>query len=103
MGAIDPEALYLAREFRADPFGHHSPELTYVLNVLRTQAMDGKYCLVCTRPHEEWRLAVLSGARGTPPAIMHNHVFSSLAEAEWVVFKLRWKEVTGREIDDASL
>jgi hypothetical protein len=100
MTPIDPDALHLAREFRADPFGRHSPGLTHVLNVMRSDAMAGKYCLVCTRPHQEWRLAVLSAERGVAPAIAHNRVFHSLAEAEWAVFKLRWKAITGREILD---
>lgn len=96
-------SLDLAREFRADPFGAHSPELTRALNVMRSQPMEGKHCLVCTRPHQEWRLAVLSGQRGVAPRIQHNQVFTSLAAAEWAVFKLRWRDLTGREIDDASL
>ena len=103
MTTIDPDALHLAREFRADPFGRHSPELIRVLNEMRSGPMGGKYCLVCTRPHAEWRLAVLSAERGVAPAIQHNRVFNSLAEAEWAVFKLRWKDATGREIDEASL
>ena len=100
---FDPDALHLAREFRDDPFGHHSPELTRILNVMRAGPMDGKYCLVCTRPHAEWRLAVLSGRRGVAPRVEHNRVFHSLAEAEWAVFKLRWRDATGQDIDEARL
>ena len=89
--AVDPDALHLLREFRADPFGPHSPELTKVLNVLRSGPMEGKLCLVCTRPHTEW------------PQIQHNRVFNSLGEAEWAVFKLRWREATGLEVDEEAL
>jgi len=100
---IDPKALHLAREFRDNPIGHHSPDLELVLNVLRAGSVQGKYCLVCTRPFQEWPLARLSGQRGLPPEILHNRVYHSIADAEWDVFKLRWADVTGHTIDDAEL
>ena len=95
---IDPGRTDLAREFKADPFGIHSPDLQFVLNRMRSLPIEGKHVLIMTKPHEEWTLAVMEG---TPPRprVMHNYVFHSTAEAEWVVFKLRWKAMTGRELD----
>jgi branched-chain amino acid transport system permease protein len=95
---IDPEKdrIY-AEEFRRTPVGHHSPGLQRVLNVFRGEPLRGKYVLVCTKPHEEWQLARLSGERGKPPQF-ENKFYRSLEEAEWDVFKRRWKDFTGEEL-----
>ncbi len=97
MTAIDPTRLDLAREFRARPFGVHSPDLQAVLNRMRGQPVQGKYCLIMTRPHEEW---VLARTVGDPlrPEVVPGYVFASLEEAEWAVFKLRWQELTGHDL-----
>ncbi len=60
--ASPPRAL--ADEFRRQPLGRHSPGLQSVLTKFRGEQMEGKYVLVCTRPHAEWRLGQLSGVRG---------------------------------------
>jgi hypothetical protein len=44
-----------------------------------------------------------AGAHGTQRAAIRSssvpgYVFRSEEEAEWVVFKLRWRELTGREL-----
>lgn len=98
MYRIDPERLDLAREFRAQPYGRHSGELQRVLNRMRGGANAGRYVLVCTKPHREWALARLGPCRGAPVALVPGHVFTTLAAAEWAVFKLRWKALTGREL-----
>ncbi|HLZ08698.1 MAG TPA: hypothetical protein VKT80_08935, partial [Chloroflexota bacterium] len=76
------------REFRARPIGHHSAELTAMLSILRAGSVEGKYCLICTRPREEWVIARLSGVHGVAPVVEDNRVFHSIEEAEWAVFKL---------------
>ncbi len=86
-------------EFRNRPVGPHSPGLQRVLNTLRGAPQQGKYVLVCTRPHREWVLGRLSGVRGGPVQLLRDHVFFSLAEAEWAVFRLRWKEHTGTDVN----
>jgi hypothetical protein len=96
---IDPvRDLPLAREFRDNPVGHHSANLQCILNLFRGEPLKGKYVLVCTRPHEQWQLAVLSGERGKPVELLSGAVFSDLKEAEWQVFKLRWQAATGAEL-----
>jgi hypothetical protein len=35
---------------------------------------------------------------GDPIEVVPGYVFQSEEEAEWVVFKLRWRELTGREL-----
>jgi hypothetical protein len=103
MYRLDPSRKDLAAEFRRQPIGHHSEELRQVLNLFRAEPMEGKYCLIVTKPYKEWTLARLSGRRGVGPVLMHNHVFTSIEDAEWHVFKLRWAKYTGKELDDADL
>ena len=98
MYKIDPDRADLAEEFRANPFGPHGAELQKVLNVMRWEPIEGKYVLVNTVPHKEWRLAQLPGKRGAP-VTMHDVTFTDLGEAEWYIFKLRWKKHTGVELD----
>lgn len=88
----------LAAEFKARPYGHHSPELEAALDQLRMADPDGKMILVCSRPGREWTVARLEG--DPPRAIINAEpVFSSLEQAEWAVFKLRWKWLTGSPLD----
>ena len=87
----------LAREFKANLYGIHSPELQAALDQLRMVNPQGKMILVCTKPGREWVLAEL---RGDPlrAQLRDDMVFSSLEEAEWAVFKLRWLLLTGSEL-----
>ncbi|MEQ8965878.1 MAG: hypothetical protein RID91_08645 [Azospirillaceae bacterium] len=97
---IDPRRdREVVDEFRQNPIGHHSPNLQRVLNALRGGPLEGKYVLVCTKPFEEWVLARHSGERGKSMEILWDHRFSSKEEAEWAVFKLRWKEHTGEDLN----
>lgn len=82
-------------EFDATPIGHHSPALQRVLNVIRGQPVEGKYVLVCTKPHKEWQLAQLTGERGKPVRMLKGVVFSDRETAEREVFRRRWKRQTG--------
>jgi hypothetical protein len=86
-------------EFRKRPVGPHSPQLQRVLNALRGGPLAGRYVLICTRPYREWVLARHPGGRGKPFEILPQHRFSSLEEAEWTVFRLRWKEHTGQDLN----
>ena len=96
---IQTEDRELAAKFRARPLGPHSPDLLRLLNRLRWGPMPGKLVLVCTKRHREWVLGRLGAERGDPVAMLSDYVFHDRAEAEWVVFKLRWKQVTGEDLD----
>ena len=97
---IDPERdLDLAREFMAAPAGLHSPNLQRLLRAMRGGSVKGKYALLMTRPGREWALIQLSGARDIPPVVFEDRVFHDLDEAERVVFRLRWKQHTGHELE----
>ena len=97
MYRLDPARIDLAREFRARPYGHHSAELQRVLNLFRSTPLARNWCLVCLTPHREWALARF-GATARDPVEMVGPVFTSLAEAEWHVFNLRWAEFGGGEL-----
>ncbi len=95
---IDPEEdRVFAEEFRRTPVGHHSPGLQRVLHVFRGEPLKDKYVLVITKPHKEWQLARLSGARGVPLTRIEKF-FTCLEEAEWDVFQRRWKDFTGVDL-----
>lgn len=93
----DPTRLDLAREFKQQPFGRHSPDLQYLLHRMRSYDSTGHWMLVMTQPHAQWTLARMAAGGRAPPRLT-NVTFTSLAEAEWHVFKLRWKDLTGQEL-----
>lgn len=88
----------LVEEFLANPIGHHSPDLQHILLLLRGEPANGKYALVCTEPYREWTLARLSGETGKRTTLLKDHVYTSIADAERAVFRLRWKKQFGDEI-----
>ena len=65
--------------------------------------MKGKYVVVCTKPHAEWTLAQLPGARGKPIVMHHDRVYTSLDDAERAIFKLRWEAATGEKLADGAV
>jgi hypothetical protein len=58
----------IIEEHRSRPIGKHSDELERVLIYLRMHHLEmaGKYILVCTKPHEEYRIGRFSGNPGPP-------------------------------------
>jgi hypothetical protein len=87
----------LIDEFRQRPVGHHSPDLQRLLTRLRGEPLEGKYVLICRKPHTEWVLGQLSGRRGGPVKILKDQVFTSLEDAEREVFRRRRKRHLGSE------
>jgi hypothetical protein len=99
MYKIKAEDKAFVKEFKKCPVGHHSPGLQRVLNLFRGEAMAGKYVLICTKPHKQWALGILSGIRGETIK-MTEEVFDSLKDAEWRIFQLRWAKYTGEKLTD---
>ena len=99
MFTIDPRRTDLALEFKRRPFGPHSPELQAVLNVLRSSRHCQNLLLVCVKPqpHEEWVLAEKQ-PDGLPPRLFSDPIFTSLEDAEWHAFRMRWEAVTGERL-----
>lgn len=99
MYKIQPEDRKVVEEFRRNPIGRHSPQLQRVLNLFRGAPMEGKYVLITRIPHKEWVLGQMTGKRGEPIR-MTNQVFHNIEEAEWYVFRQRWKLHTGEDLEE---
>ncbi|MDY0874265.1 hypothetical protein [Dongia rigui] len=97
MYEIDPSRTDLAQEFKRKPFGRHSAELQRVLNRMRSEPFEGHYVLLRDSRFGPWKLAQL-GRRPQDPMTLTGHVFQDRLEAEWQVFKLRWKRLTGHDL-----
>ncbi len=103
MYQIDPDRIDLAEEFRGNVFGRHSGELQRVLNRMRFGDEGGRYVLIADKvtpahPARGWILARMGTRRADPVIPVPGTYFHSLEEAEWEVFKLRWKTLTGRDL-----
>jgi len=97
MYSFDKSRLDLAREFRANPFGEHSPDLQYLLNLMRAPGGEAFPVLLIEEAGARWKLAMLEPGGKAPPRPT-NMVFTDLKEAEWHVFKLRWAALAGEEL-----
>lgn len=98
MYEIDPSRTDLVEEFRSNPGGPYSPELTLVVNRLRLMPMADRHILVCTKRGCEWTLAKMPSVRGAKLELFEGRVFSDYYEGVWEVFKMRWKTVTGESL-----
>ena len=87
----------LIEEFKKNPVGHHSPPLQKLLNVMRGTPMAQKHCLIIGESNKEWVLAKTTGIPGEPVKPTKRR-FRNLADAEWYVFKERWKSLTGEKL-----
>ena len=96
---IGPSDRALAEEFKRNPLGPHRPDMLRLLSRLRWERLHGKHVLVCTERHREWTLGRVSEVRGEPIELLTDHVYHGLAEAEWAVFQIRWRNVTGQPLD----
>lgn len=96
---ITSDDLPYAAEFRANPLGVPGPGLQRVLNYLRGGPKFGKYVLVVKVPFQRWVLGRLPEKRGQPVEIIADREFTDPGEAEWEVFKLRWKANTGQDLE----
>lgn len=85
----------LAEEYRRSLRGPFSPELQRILDRMRMTPMRGRYALVILEPFRRWGLVRLAGERGVAPSPVEGVEFVSIAEAEWEIFKRRWKDLTG--------
>jgi hypothetical protein len=93
-------APHLAAEFRAQPTGPHSLELQRALRVLRGAPVAGKHILIFDKASRRYLLGQLPGKRGEPVVRHDEQAFASIEEAEWFVFRLRWRAHTGQELPE---
>lgn len=83
----------LIRRFRLSPMGPYDAELQSVLLPLRNVAAAGKHALMRLPGHDGWTLVRLGG-RGRPVEILGGF-WTSRAQAEWAVFRVRWQALHG--------
>lgn len=95
---IDPTRTDLIDEFRANPDGPHSQELTLVINRLRMMPMHERHVIVCTKRGREWALTKIPQERGAKMQVFEDLVFYDYSEAVWEVFRRRWQTVTGQSL-----
>ncbi len=100
---IDPTRLDLAREFRRTARGHYSLELQLVLYRMRWSGAGLRHVLLALEPGKRWMLAQLPARRGEPIKTFPDQVFTSIADAEWAVFCLRWELLTGHSLSTLNL
>ncbi len=98
MYEIDPARLDLVQEFRDNPDGPHSLELTLVVNRLRVMPMADRHILIYTQREREWTLAKMPSKRGARVELFKDRVFNNYGDAVREVFKLRWETVTGKRL-----
>ena len=87
----------LALEFKKNLFEnnfYHSPSLQRILNLFRSNLEKNKYVIYKPTNKKIWYLAYLPRERGKKIKINYNISFSNVLEAEWYVFKKRWKQHT---------
>ncbi len=97
---LDPDQdRPLIEEFRKRPIGPHSPGLMRVLNVMRHDPSGNQVILVCRKPFAEWVLGTMPPDRSDPLVLESGRVFTSREEAEWEVFRRRWRTLTGESIN----
>jgi N,N-dimethylformamidase len=93
---IDPARTDLAAEYRARPFGRHSPELQAMLDTMR-RAENCQNLILVGIGGNRWML----GERlpdGEPPRLFAGEIFTSLEDGEWAAFKRRWRALAGSEL-----
>lgn len=79
----------LINEYRANPRGPHSDELSRVLNYFRRGDIRRKYALLAKRHFHEYQIVQLSGKRGQPPMRRLEEVYYNQRDADFAIFMLR--------------
>ena len=98
MYEIDSTRTDLVEEFRNNPDGPYSPELTLIVNRLRIMPLAERHVLVCTKPGREWILAKIPPVRGAKMKLYADQRFNDYDAGVWEVFKRRWKTITGQDL-----
>ena len=74
MYELDPGRIDLAEEFKARPYGEHSPDLQYLLNLMRKPRAEPFHVLVMTAAGERWTLALMAPGAKRPAAADQHRV-----------------------------
>ena len=99
MYEIDAGRTDLIEEFRRNPGGPYSPELTLLVNRLRLMPMAERFILVRLERGRRWAVGRMPTGRGRPIDLLEGHVFDDYDDAARAVFDLRWRAATGETVD----
>ena len=91
----DGHRLDLADEYRSNLRGPFSSELQKILDRMRTSPLAGRYAVRIIIPFKKFALVELSGVRGVPPSDIEGITYETISDAEWDIFRRRWKQITG--------
>jgi branched-chain amino acid transport system permease protein len=82
-------------EHQANPLGERpqSEPLRRLLNYFRRAPQAGKYGVVAVEPWRDYRIGILSGARGVLPKVLDEPVFASEQDALHGVFLARIRDL----------
>ena len=98
---LHPGRTDVAEEFLARPFGRHSPDLQGLLDYMRSAPIPGKYFLWMVEPHAKWVLARFTDTEPLAVERFDDVAFEDILDAERHVFRRRWSEIFGRDLEVA--
>lgn len=81
-----------------DPLGRHGPELQILVDLMRAGSIEGKRFLFMVRPHRAWVIARVSTGPPARAELPCEPVYTNLEDAERALFRLRWRELFGRDL-----
>ena len=87
MYEIDTTRKDLIDEFMSNPDGPYSPELTLLVNRLRTMPFKDRHVIVCTKRGEQWMLAKVPPVRGAKMEVLDDKCYGDYDEAVKEVFR----------------
>lgn len=96
--SADEDRRYI-EEFRKTPIGAHSPGLQRLLNIMRLERGGVQAILICRRKFSEYVIGHMPTNRAEPIEIEDGPVFATREEAEWELFRRRWRDHTGEIIN----
>jgi len=70
-----------------------------VLSILRVDPTGHQVIIVCRKPFAKWTLATMPPRRADPIRFEEETTFATREEAEWEVFRRRWRAATGENLD----
>lgn len=86
-------------EFRRKPMGRHSPGLQRMLNIMRLWRGGDQYILIAREEFADYVIGRMPERRSDPIVIEREQSFASREEAEWELFRRRWRAHTGEELN----
>src|SRR5438874_11963314 len=98
MHRVDPSRLELAREFKSNPTGPHSPELQQLLKLLRWEPLAGRFVVVQPRRDGPWYLPRTTRPKAHPMHKFYAHEHTISPDHHYALFRKRSEQHTGQAL-----